>query len=124
MVYKFNILAAYHQISIKAGEEWKTVFCTCLGHYEYQVIPFGLTNASTTFQSYINNLLWEYLEVFVTIYIDNILIYSETEEEHQVRVQNILTALKKEDIWLKWEKSEYQKQEISFLGYIVCPGEL
>ena len=79
---KFDIPVAYHQIRIKAGEEWKTAFRTCLGHYEYQVMPFGLTNAPATFQSYINNVLQEYLDVFVTVYIDDILIYSENEEEH------------------------------------------
>ena len=82
MVYKFDIPAAYHQIRIKAGEEWKTAFCTRLGHYKYQVMPFRLTNAPATFQSYINNVLREYLDVFVTVYIDDILIYLETEEEH------------------------------------------
>ena len=109
---------------MRAGEEWKTAFCTRLGYYEYQVIPFGLTNAPASFQSYINNVLGEYLDVFATIYIDDILIYSETEEEYQVHVQKVLTALQKEDLKLKLEKSKFHKQEIDFLGYIVRPGEL
>ena len=121
---KFDIPAAYHQIRIKAGEEWKTAFRTRLRHYKYQVIPFGLINAPATFQSYINNVLQKYLDVFVTVYIDNILIYSETKEEHRVHIQKVLTALNKEGIRLKWEKSKFHKQEIGFLGYIVRPGEL
>ncbi|SLM33361.1 Ribonuclease H-like domain [Lasallia pustulata] len=124
MVYKFDIPAAYHQIRIKAGEEWKTAFCTHLGHYKYQVMPFGLTNAPATFQSYINNVLQKYLDVFVTVYIDDILIYSETEEEHRVHVRKVLTALNKEGIQLKREKSKFHKQEIGFLGCIIRPGEL
>ena len=87
-------------------------------------MPFGLTNAPATFQSYINNVLQKYLDVFVTVYIDNILIYSETEEEHRVHVRKVLTALNEEGIQLKREKSKFHKQEIGFLGYIVRPGEL
>ncbi|SLM35180.1 Ribonuclease H-like domain [Lasallia pustulata] len=93
---------------LDAGEEWKTAFRTRLEHFEYQVIPFGLTNTPASFQSYINNTLREYLDVFATVYIDNILIYSETKEEHRVYVQ----------------KSKFHKQEIDFLGYITRPGEL
>ena len=113
---KLDIQAAYHQIRMKVGEEWKTAFRTRLGHFEYQVMPFGLTNAPASFQAYINNALWEYLEVFATVYIDNILIYSETEEKHQIHVQKVLTALQAEDLQLKLEKSEFHKQEINFLG--------
>ena len=87
-------------------------------------MPFRLTNAPATFQSYINNVLREYLDVFVTVYIDNILIYSENKEEHRVHVRKVLTALNKEGIQLKQEKSEFHKQEIGFLGYIVRPGEV
>ena len=111
-------------MQMKAGEEWKTAFRTCLGHLEYWVMPFGLTNAPASFQSYINNVLWEYLDVFATVYIGNILIYSETKEEHQIHVQKVLTALQMEDLQLSLEKSEFHKQEIDFLGYIIHPREL
>ncbi|SLM38743.1 Reverse transcriptase domain [Lasallia pustulata] len=121
---KLDVRQAYHQIQMKAGEEWKTAFRTRLGHFEYRVIPFGLTNTPASFQSYINNVLREYLDVFATVYINDILIYSETEEEHRTHVRKVLTASQMEDLQLSLEKSEFHKQEINFLGYIIRPGEL
>jgi hypothetical protein len=67
---------------MKEGEEWKTAFCIRFGLYEYLVMPFGLTNALATFQAYINNVLRKYLDVFVVVYLDDILVYSKTYEEH------------------------------------------
>jgi hypothetical protein len=67
---------------MKEGEEWKTAFRTRWGLFEYLVMPFGLTNALATFQAYINNVLRKYLDVFVVVYLDDILVYSKTYEEH------------------------------------------
>jgi hypothetical protein len=67
---------------MKEGEEWKTAFRTRFGLYEYLVMPFGLTNALATFQAYINNVLRKYLDVFVVVYLDDILVYSKIYEEH------------------------------------------
>ena len=69
-------------------------------------------------------MLQEYLDIFATLYIDNILIYSETEEKYQIHLRKVLTALLMEDLQLSLEKSEFCKQEIDFLGYIIRPGEL
>jgi hypothetical protein len=82
-------------------------------------MPFGLTNALATFQAYINNVLRKYLDVFVVVYLDDILVYSKTYEEHVQHVRLILTVLRDADLRIKVEKTEFHKQEVKFLGYIV-----
>jgi hypothetical protein len=109
----------YHLIRIKKGEEWKTAFRTRYGHYEYTVMPFGLTNAPATFQELINNVLRAHLDIFVVAYLDDILIYSATPEEHVEHVKIVLRCLDKFNLRLKPEKCEFHKREVAFLGYIV-----
>ena len=115
----FDIPGAYNRIRIKEGEEWKTAFRTRFGLYEYLVMPFGLTNAPATFQAYINNVLRKYLDVFVVVYLDDILVYSKTYEDHVKHVKQILTAMKDANLRIKPEKTEFHKHEVNFLGYIV-----
>jgi hypothetical protein len=109
----------YHRIRIKAGHEWKTAFRTRFGLYEYLVMPFGLTNAPATFQAYINNVLRKYLDVFVVVYLDDILVYSKTYDEHVRDVRKVLQALADAKMKIKPEKTEFHKTEVKFLGYIV-----
>jgi hypothetical protein len=80
------------------GEEWKTAFRTRYGLFEYTVMPFSLTNAPAIFQHFINDTLREYLDVFCTAYLDDILIYSVTQEEHKVHVRQVLNTLQKAGI--------------------------
>jgi hypothetical protein len=82
-------------------------------------MPFRLTNAPATFQALINNVLREYLDIFVVAYLDDILIYSETEEEHVRHVKQVLRALDKYYLRLKPQKCKFHQQEVAFLGYIV-----
>ncbi len=82
---KLDLTNAYHRMRIRKGDEWKTDFKTRYGHLEYQVMPFGLTNAPATFQGYINKILAEKLDVFVIIYLDDILIYTNSEGEEHVQ---------------------------------------
>ena len=121
---KFDIPAAYNRIRIKEGDEWKTAFGTRFGHYEYLVMPFGLTNAPATFQAFINNVLREYLDVFVTAYLDDILIYSETYEEHIIHVNKVLETMKQANLRIKLSKSEFHKPEVKFLGVIIGKDRL
>ena len=90
---KIDLLAAFHQLHIAQGDEWKTAFCTHYRHFEYLVMPFGLTNAPTSFQAYINNILRKFLNQFYITYLDDILIYSDTNEEHIQHVRSVLEKL-------------------------------
>ena len=89
-----DLRGAYNLIRMKKGEEWKTAFRTRYGHYEYTVMPFGLTNAPATCQEMVNNALGDCLDVYAIAYLDDILIYSETLEEHKKHVKEVLRRLK------------------------------
>jgi len=121
---KLDIREGYYKVRIKKGEEWKTAFRTRYGLYEYQVMPFGLTNAPATFQGLINHVLYDHLDDFVIAYLDDILIFSKTKEEHTQHVQKVLERLTKENLRLKPEKCEFYKQEVEYLGHIVTPEGL
>jgi transposase InsO family protein len=117
---KLDIPGAYNKIRIKEGDEWKTAFRTRYGHYEYLVMPFGLTNAPATFQSFINTVLYEYLDQFVVVYLDDILIYTTGDlQEHWKQVKKVLQKLQQAGLSLKIEKCEFHKKEIEFLGSII-----
>ena len=92
---------------MKAGEEWKTAFRTRYGHYEYMVMLFGLTNAPSTFQALINNVLRPHLDKFIVAYLDDILIYSKNEKEHVIYVHIVLKALKKYQLKVHADKSVF-----------------
>jgi len=106
---KLDLRGAYNLIRIKAGEEWKTAFRTRYGLFEYRVMPFGLTNAPASCQRLMNETLHEYLDIFVTVYLNDILIYSENEKEHVEHVKKVLAKLKTNSLLLKLEKCEFHK---------------
>jgi hypothetical protein len=85
-----DLRSAYDPIRIKEGDIYKTAFRTCYGQFEYQVMPFSLKNALATFQSYIDHCLWPYIGDFMVCYLDNILIYSTNEKEHEEHVHQVL----------------------------------
>ena len=116
---KFDISDTYNQILIKSGEEWKEVMRTCFELYKYLVMSFELTNTPVTFQTYINNILRKHLDVFVVIYLNDILVYSKNEADHKVHVRKVLEVLKKADLQIKSEKSQFHWTEIEFLSYII-----
>ena len=101
------------------GEEWKTAFRTRYCLFESLVMPCGLTNTPADFQRFINDVLRPYLDVFATAYLDGILIYSDTLDEHKGHVQYVLEALSKVGLHLKPEKYEFYRQEVKYLGLIV-----
>jgi hypothetical protein len=90
---KLNLRDAYHRLRVKEGDEWKTAFKTRYGHFEYLVMPFGLANAPATFQSYIHRALGGLLDRTCVVYLDDILIYSENEEDHGGHVKEVLDRL-------------------------------
>jgi hypothetical protein len=107
----------YNLIRIKEGDEWKTAFRTRYGLFEYTVMPFGLCNAPGTFQSMINDVLRDLLDAGTVVYIDDILIYSENEEEHKRLVKEVLTRLKQAGLCASLAKSKFHVQEVEYLGY-------
>jgi hypothetical protein len=121
---KLDIREGYYKIRIKEGDEWKTAFRTRYGLYEYQVMPFGLTNAPATFQGLINHTLYDCLDDYAVAYLDDVLIFSRTFEEHQEHVMQVLERLQRENLTLKPEKCEFYTQETEYLGHLVTPEGL
>ncbi|TPX16414.1 uncharacterized protein E0L32_012424 [Thyridium curvatum] len=119
-----DLPGAYNLIRIKEGDEWKTAFRTRLGHYEYLVMPFGLTNAPASFQNMINDVLRKYLDDFVIVYLDDILIYSKTLEQHRKHVHQVLQALQDANLLVNPDKSQFHVQEVVYLGHLIKPGQV
>ena len=118
---QLDLTMAYHRVRIKEGDEWKTAFRTRYGHFEYQVLPFGLSNAPATFQAYINQILAEKLDVCCIVYLDDILIYSENIDQHTEDVKWVLRKLREYGLFVNLSKCKFDADEVRFLGYIVSP---
>ena len=116
---KFDIIAAFNEIRIREGHEQKTAFLTRYGLYEYTVMPFGLCNAPATFQAFINDILREYLDLFCTAYLDDILVYSDTEEEHIDHVGQVLSKLKQAGLYLDIDKCDFHVTKVKYLGLFI-----
>lgn len=114
----------FGHIRVREGDEWKTAFRTRYGHFEYQVMPMGLTNAPATFQSMIDHTLRPFLDKFAFVYIDDILIYSKTLEEHKRHVHQVLQKLADANLSVHPGKSEFHVQKTIFLGFEITPGEI
>ncbi len=121
---KLDLRSAYNLIRIRRGDEWKTAFVTPTGHYEYWVMLYGLSNSPFIFQNFIHEIFRDMINRFVLIYIDDILIYSPTIEEHRRHVTQVLQCLRQHHLYLKTEKCEFHKSTIHFLGYIVTPASV
>jgi transposase InsO family protein len=119
MLTKVDLKDAYHRIRIKGEDVWKTAFRTRYGHFEYLVLPFGLTNAPATFQSYINRAMAGLLDNFVVVYLDDILIYSKKGEDHEDHVRQVLERLRKHKLYAKLSKCEFCVKRVEYLGFIV-----
>ena len=116
---KFNLKDTYHRIRIRKGDEWKTAFRTRYGHFEYLIMPFGLTNAPTTFQAYINKSLTGLIDNFCVVYLDDILIYSSSQEEHLNHVKQVLERLRRFSLYASLKKCEFFITEVEFLDFMV-----
>lgn len=116
---KLDLRDAYYRIRIKNGDEWKTAFRTRYGHFEYTVMPFGLANAPATFQAYINGALRGLLDVSCSVYLDDILIYSKTREEHIKHVAEVLERLRQFKLFAKPSKCTFLTDRVEFLGFVV-----
>ena len=117
---KLNIVAAFNKICIAEGGEWKIAFRTCLGLYEYLVMLFGLSNAPNSFQNFLNDILGnDILDIFVTAYVDGILVLSKTLQKHRKHVKTVLGRIQATGLQLNIDKCEFEVQETKYLGLII-----
>ncbi|GKC91501.1 putative nucleotidyltransferase, ribonuclease H, partial [Tanacetum coccineum] len=116
---KIDLRSGYHQLRVHEDDIPKTAFRTRYGHFEFTVMPFGLTNAPAVFMDLMNRVCKPYLDKFVIVFIDDILIYSKTKEEHEVHLKLVLELLRKEKLYAKFSKCEFWLQEVHFLGHVV-----
>ncbi|KAI2652487.1 Transposon Tf2-6 polyprotein [Labeo rohita] len=118
---KLDLRNAYHLVRIREGDEWKTAFNTPSGHYEYLVLPFGLTNAPAVFQNLVNDMLGDMLNRFVFVYLDDILIFPPSLQEHYRHIRQVLQRLLENQLFVKAEKCEFHADTVSFLGFVISP---
>ncbi|TKA72817.1 hypothetical protein B0A49_05481 [Cryomyces minteri] len=116
---KLDVIDAFNRLRIAENEEWKTAFRTRYGLFEYLVLPFGLANAPSSFQHYINDTLHEYLDIFCTAYVDDVLVYSNSVEEHRKHGRLVLEALYKAGLQLDVNKLEFHVTEVLYPGLII-----
>ncbi|GJY07511.1 putative reverse transcriptase domain-containing protein [Tanacetum coccineum] len=116
---KIDLRSGYHQLRVRDEDIPKTAFRTRYGHYEFQVMPFGLTNAPAVFMDLMNRVCKPYLDKFVIVFIDDILIYSHNEEEHISHLRIILELLKKEKLYAKFSKCDFWIRIVQFLGHLI-----
>ncbi|KAL0539868.1 hypothetical protein IC582_024089 [Cucumis melo] len=116
---KIDLRSGYHQLRIKDGDVPKTAFRSRYGHYEFIVMSFGLTNAPAVFMDLMNRVFREFLDTFVIVFIDDILIYSKTEAEHEEHLRIVLQTLRDNKLYEKFSKCEFWLKQVSFLGHVV-----
>ncbi|KAI3726792.1 hypothetical protein L1987_66598 [Smallanthus sonchifolius] len=116
---KIDLRSGYHQLRVLEEDIPKTAFRTRYGDYEFVVMPFGLTNAPAVFMDLMNRACRPYLDQFVIVFIDDILIYSRTKADHEKHLKLILELLKKEQLYAKFSKCEFWLREVQFLGHVI-----
>ena len=116
---KIDLRSGYHQLKIREKDIPKTVFTTRYGLYEYTVMSFGLTNAPAYFMSMMNKVFMEYLDKFVVVFIDDIMVYSKNEEEHEEHLRLVLEKLREHQLYAKFSKCEFWLKEVGLLGHVI-----
>nr|AAX95912.1 retrotransposon protein, putative, Ty3-gypsy sub-class [Oryza sativa Japonica Group]ABA92473.1 retrotransposon protein, putative, Ty3-gypsy subclass [Oryza sativa Japonica Group] len=119
---KIDLRSGYHQLRIKEEDIPKTAFTTRYGLFECTVMSFGLTNAPAFFMNLMNKVFMEYLDKFVVVFIDDILIYSRTKEEHEEHLRLALEKLREHQLYAKFSKCEFWLSEVKFLGHVISAG--
>ncbi|GBG45101.1 hypothetical protein CBR_g78561, partial [Chara braunii] len=116
---KVDLKSGYHQIEVHPDDQYKTAFRTRYGHYEFIVMPFGLTNAPATFQCCMNDLFRPWLDRFVVVYLDDILVFSRTLEEHQGHLRQVLEKLRETNFKINAKKCDWAKTQVLYLGHVL-----
>ena len=116
---KIDMRSGYWQLRVEEASIPKTAFRTRYKHYEFIVMPFGLTNAPAAFMSLMNKIFQQYLDQFIIVFIDDILIYSKNQEDHKLHLRLALQVLREKQLYAKFSKCEFWMEEIAFLGHVV-----
>ncbi|KAG5540501.1 hypothetical protein RHGRI_020647 [Rhododendron griersonianum] len=116
---KIDLRSGYHQLRVRDSDIDKTAFRTRYGHYEFVVMPFGLTNAPAVFMCLMNKIFTPYLDRFVVVFIDDILVYSPSEQDHEEHLRIVLQVLRENQLYAKASKCEFWMKEVKFLGHVV-----
>ena len=119
MYSKIDLCTGYHQLRVREADIPKTVFRTRYGHFEFTVMPFGLTNAPAAFMDLMHRVFHPYLDQFVVVFVDDILIYSETEEDHEDHLRVVLQTLRDHQLYAKFNNCEFWLTGVRFLGHVV-----
>jgi hypothetical protein len=120
--FKIDLRSGYHQLRIRPSDIAKTAFATRYGLYEYTVMSFGLTNAPAYFMYLMNKVFMKYLDKFLVVFIEDILVYSRNEEEHEGHLRLVLQKLRDNQLYAKLSKCEFWLKEVSFLGHVITRG--
>ena len=116
---KIDLRSGYYQLKIRSDDVPKTAFRTRYGHYEFLVMPFGLTNALAAFMGLMNKVFQQYLDRFVIVFIDDILVYSKSKEEHGRQLTLVLRKLREHRMYAKFNKCQFWLKEVAFLGHVI-----
>ena len=116
---KIDLASGYHQLRMHEPDIQKTAFTCGVGHYEWVVMPMGVCNGPSTFQRLMTRILWEHLGIFCLVFLDDILVFSKTEEEHVEHLHKVLTLLQEHHLKIKLSKCQFGVKKITFLGYVV-----
>jgi len=120
---KLDLCWGYNNVRIKEGDKWKTAFTMHIGSYKLMVMYFGLTNSPTTFQMIMNNLFWDMVnQGSMATFINNIIVATDTKEEHDEIVEEVLRRLEENNLFVKPKKYRWKTREVEFLGVVIGPG--
>lgn len=119
-----DLRSGYHQVAMEEGHEFKTAFASRWGLFEFVVMPFGLCNAPATFQRLMNEVLREKLDVCVTVYLDDILIFSKDDKSHEADLHWVFSKLREHQLYVKRSKCEVGLPQVKYLGHIISKGRL